>query len=112
MVVSVTASTTQGSPLQPDQLTRIEEACQMAIELHEMRITMLTYVESRMSFIAPNISILVGASTAAKLMGKTLVLALIKMGRHLFKERLVTGTVECTIRILLNSNGVVKDTNQ
>ncbi|KAA0188302.1 U4/U6 small nuclear ribonucleoprotein Prp31 (Predicted) [Fasciolopsis buskii] len=69
MVVSVTASTTQGSPLQPDQLTRIEEACQMAIELHEMRITMLTYVESRMSFIAPNISILVGASTAAKLMG-------------------------------------------
>ncbi|VDP81430.1 unnamed protein product [Echinostoma caproni] len=69
MVVSVTASTTQGSPLKPDQLARIEEACQMAIELHDMRVTMLTYVESRMSFIAPNISILVGASTAAKLMG-------------------------------------------
>ena len=27
------------------------------------------YVESRMSFIAPNISIIVGSSTAAKLMG-------------------------------------------
>ncbi|CAL8096381.1 unnamed protein product [Calicophoron daubneyi] len=69
MVVSVTASTTQGSPLTSDQLTRIVEACTMAIELQEMRATMLSYVESRMSFIAPNTSILVGASTAAKLMG-------------------------------------------
>lgn len=69
MVVSVTASTTQGSPLQSDQLLRIVEACTMAIELQEMRVAMLNYVESRMSFVAPNISTLVGASTAAKLMG-------------------------------------------
>ncbi|KAA3678613.1 U4/U6 small nuclear ribonucleoprotein PRP31 [Paragonimus westermani] len=69
MVVSVTASTTQGSPLDADQLQRITDACTMAIELQEMRVTTLTYVESRMSFFAPNTSILVGASTAAKLMG-------------------------------------------
>ncbi|VDP62319.1 unnamed protein product [Schistosoma curassoni] len=69
MVVSVTASTTQGSSLTSDQLSRIIEACTMAIELQEMRVTMLAYVESRMSFIAANTSILVGASTAAKLMG-------------------------------------------
>ncbi|TGZ75084.1 hypothetical protein CRM22_000585 [Opisthorchis felineus] len=69
MVVSVTASTTQGAPLDENQLSRIMEACTMAIELQEMRSAMLTYVESRMSFIAPNTSILVGASTAAKLMG-------------------------------------------
>lgn len=71
MVVSVTASTTQGSSLTSDQLSRIIEACTMAIELQEMRVTMLAYVESRMSFIAANTSILVGASTAAKLMGKS-----------------------------------------
>ncbi|KER24813.1 hypothetical protein T265_07598 [Opisthorchis viverrini] len=69
MVVSVTASTTQGAPLDENQLSRIMEACTMAIELQEMRSAMLAYVESRMSFIAPNTSILVGASTAAKLMG-------------------------------------------
>lgn len=70
MVVSVTASTTQGSNLTADQLNRIVEACTMAIELQEMRATMLAYVESRMSFTATNISILVGASCAAKLMGQ------------------------------------------
>ncbi len=73
MVVSVTASTTQGSPLEPAALERAKDACVMAIELHEMRKTILDYVESRMSFIAPNVSILVGASTAAKLMGKRFI---------------------------------------
>ena len=70
MVVSVTASTTQGVPLAEDALERAKEACVMAIELAEMRKTIMDYVESRMSFIAPNVSILVGASTAAKLMGE------------------------------------------
>lgn len=70
MVVSVTASTTQGVPLVEDALERVKEACIMAIELAEMRKTIMDYVESRMSFIAPNVSIIVGASTAAKLMGE------------------------------------------
>ncbi|VDN14880.1 unnamed protein product [Dibothriocephalus latus] len=69
MVVSVTASTTQGSPLEPDVLKRATDACVMAIELCEMRATILAYVESRMSLISPNVSVLIGASTAAKLMG-------------------------------------------
>lgn len=69
MVVSVTASTTQGSPLEPDVLKRATDACVMAIELFEMRATILAYVESRMSLISPNVSVLIGASTAAKLMG-------------------------------------------
>lgn len=70
MVVTVTASTTQGKPLEPEALKRAKDACVMAIELFEMRKTIMDYVESRMSFISPNVSILVGASTAAKLMGK------------------------------------------
>lgn len=69
MVVSVTASTTQGILLEEDELKRLEEACDMALELNQSKHRIYEYVESRMSFIAPNVSIIVGASTAAKIMG-------------------------------------------
>ncbi|XP_045595972.2 U4/U6 small nuclear ribonucleoprotein Prp31 [Procambarus clarkii] len=69
MVVSVTASTTQGTLLTNEELAAIEEACKMAQDLNAFKIRILDYVESRMSFIAPNLSCIVGASTAAKLMG-------------------------------------------
>ncbi|XP_069944875.1 U4/U6 small nuclear ribonucleoprotein Prp31 [Cherax quadricarinatus] len=69
MVVSVTASTTQGTLLTDEELAAIEEACKMAQDLNAFKIRILEYVESRMSFIAPNLSCIVGASTAAKLMG-------------------------------------------
>lgn len=42
----------------------------MALELNQSKHRIYEYVESRMSFIAPNLSIIVGASTAAKLMGE------------------------------------------
>lgn len=42
----------------------------MALDLHELKLKIYEYVESRMQFIAPNMSIIVGAATAAKLMGK------------------------------------------
>jgi U4/U6 small nuclear ribonucleoprotein PRP31 len=41
----------------------------MAIELNNLKQRIFEYVESRMAFIAPNLSAIVGASTAAKLMG-------------------------------------------
>ncbi|CAF1259743.1 unnamed protein product [Adineta ricciae] len=69
MIVSVSASTTQGKNLTDEELERVMEGCQMAMKLSEDKQTMLTYVESRMSFIAPNLSTIVGASTAAKLIG-------------------------------------------
>uniref|UniRef100_A0A8B9UDA5 U4/U6 small nuclear ribonucleoprotein Prp31 n=1 Tax=Anas zonorhyncha TaxID=75864 RepID=A0A8B9UDA5_9AVES len=69
MVVSVTASTTQGQQLTEEELERIEEACDMALELNQAKHRIYEYVESRMSFIAPNLSIIIGASTAAKIMG-------------------------------------------
>ncbi|XP_033117802.1 U4/U6 small nuclear ribonucleoprotein Prp31-like [Anneissia japonica] len=40
-----------------------------AFDLNESKSQILSYVESRMSFISPNLSIIVGASTAAKIMG-------------------------------------------
>ncbi|KAK2490822.1 hypothetical protein MC885_007872, partial [Smutsia gigantea] len=69
MVVSVTASTTQGQQLSEEELERLEEACHMALELNASKHRIYEYVESRMSFIAPNLSIIIGASTAAKIMG-------------------------------------------
>lgn len=53
-----------------DELQRLEEACDMALELNQSKHRIYEYVESKMSFIAPNLSIIVGASTAAKIMGE------------------------------------------
>uniref|UniRef100_V9KSA3 U4/U6 small nuclear ribonucleoprotein Prp31 n=1 Tax=Callorhinchus milii TaxID=7868 RepID=V9KSA3_CALMI len=69
MVVSVTASTTQGQTLTEVELGLIVDACQMALELNRSKHQIFDYVESRMSFIAPNLSLIVGASCAAKVMG-------------------------------------------
>ncbi|XP_049780622.1 U4/U6 small nuclear ribonucleoprotein Prp31 [Schistocerca cancellata] len=69
MVVSVTASTTQGQLLSEQEKEDIVEACDMAIDLNNFKQRIYEYVESRMAFIAPNLSIIVGASTAAKIMG-------------------------------------------
>ena len=69
MVVSVTASTTQGTNLTETDLQTVVEAADTAGSLNSAKMEVLAYVESRMAFIAPNISKIVGASTAAKLMG-------------------------------------------
>lgn len=51
------------------ELQDIEEACDMAAELNSFKTRIYDYVESRMTFIAPNMSAILGASTAAKIMG-------------------------------------------
>jgi len=56
--------------LNEDELKQLEEACDMALELNQSKHRIYEYVESRMSFIAPNLSVIVGASTAAKIMGE------------------------------------------
>ena len=40
-----------------------------ALKLNDYKKRIFDYVESRMAFIAPNLSTIIGASTAAKLMG-------------------------------------------
>ena len=70
MVVSVTAATTQGKPLEEDQISKLSEACKAAFELEEIRQAVLMYVESRMAMIAPNLSRIIGTTVATKLMGQ------------------------------------------
>lgn len=56
--------------LSDDELQQLEESCDMSLELSQSKLRIYEYVESKMSFIAPNLSVIVGASTAAKIMGE------------------------------------------
>ncbi|KAJ1916459.1 U4/U6-U5 snRNP complex subunit prp31 [Mycoemilia scoparia] len=67
MVVTVTISTTSGKPLPEDELQRVNDACDIIESLIQAKAKIVAYVESRMAFIAPNLSAVIGSSTAAKL---------------------------------------------
>ncbi|KAJ8640280.1 hypothetical protein MRB53_016974 [Persea americana] len=69
MVVSVTASTTSGKPLPEENLQKTIDACDRALDLDSAKKKVLDFVESRMGYIAPNLSAIVGTAVAAKLMG-------------------------------------------
>lgn len=69
MVVSVTASTTSGKPLPEETLQKTIDACDRALSLDAAKKKVLDFVESRMGYIAPNLSAIVGSAVAAKLMG-------------------------------------------
>ncbi|KAI9316524.1 hypothetical protein BX666DRAFT_1951533 [Dichotomocladium elegans] len=68
MVVSVTATTSSGRILTSEEWKLTEEACDTAFELDNVKRKIIHYVESRMTLIAPNLSNVVGSSTAAKLL--------------------------------------------
>ncbi|KAG9156459.1 hypothetical protein Leryth_019971 [Lithospermum erythrorhizon] len=69
MVISVTASTTSGKPLPEDVLEKTIEACDRGLVLDAAKKKVLDFVESRMGYIAPNLSAIVGSAVAAKLVG-------------------------------------------
>ncbi|WFD25733.1 U4/U6-U5 snRNP complex subunit prp31 [Malassezia nana] len=69
VVISMTASATTGRPLPPDEWRRIEDACDQVQKLEEARNRILSYVESRMSLLAPNLSALIGTRIATRLLG-------------------------------------------
>ncbi len=69
VVISMSASTTNGRPLDKETWDRVVEACQVAFDLEAARRKILAYVESRMTLIAPNLSALLGTRVATKLLG-------------------------------------------
>ncbi|KAG5437369.1 hypothetical protein PCANB_000800 [Pneumocystis canis] len=62
MVITVTNSTSEGTPLSPEELDIVFEACDLTLELEGAK------KKSRMNLVAPNLSAIVGSTTAAKLM--------------------------------------------
>ncbi|KAG5643788.1 hypothetical protein DXG03_009667 [Asterophora parasitica] len=69
MSVFVTATTTRGKPLTEADWASVERACDLADRLEEARKKIFMYVSSRMNVLAPNLSAIVGTTTAAKLLG-------------------------------------------
>ncbi|EKM80203.1 hypothetical protein AGABI1DRAFT_57745 [Agaricus bisporus var. burnettii JB137-S8] len=69
MSVVVTASTTSGRQLSDNEWKAIQKACNLADRLEDARKKIFKYVSSRMNVLAPNLSAIVGTTTAAKLLG-------------------------------------------
>jgi len=69
LMVTMTAVTTQGVKLEPEEMQNIFKACAAAVHLTSLKNKLLAFVESNMNSIAPNLSVIVGAPIAAKLMG-------------------------------------------
>nr|XP_033512832.1 U4/U6 small nuclear ribonucleoprotein Prp31 homolog [Nicotiana tomentosiformis] len=69
MTISLTASTTSGKPLPEDVLHETLEACDRALALDSAKKKLVDFLETRMRYIAPNLSAIVGSAVAAKLIG-------------------------------------------
>ncbi|KAJ0404719.1 hypothetical protein P43SY_006289 [Pythium insidiosum] len=67
--ISVTGSATSGKPLTPEDLQICLDACAELLSLSDDKQMILRFVESRMNFLAPNVSQLVGTRIAAQLVG-------------------------------------------
>ena len=71
MVVTVTATTTNGGPLPGHELKLVMDACKMALELDSAKRVILEFIQSRMTKFAPNLTEVIGPMAAANLLGKT-----------------------------------------
>ncbi|KAK7061576.1 Nop domain-containing protein [Favolaschia claudopus] len=69
MSVVVTATTTSGKQLSDADWNAVQRACDLADRLEDARKKIFMYVSSRMNVLAPNLSAIVGTTTAAKLLG-------------------------------------------
>lgn len=69
MVVSVTASTTNGNQLSQQRLAACLGGCNEYMALHQAKLDILSFVEERMHIIAPNVCALVGSHISAQLTG-------------------------------------------
>lgn len=69
MAVSVTAATTKGKPLAPEEWQVVADACETMFRLDSAKQQILAYVESRISSLAPNVSEIVGTQIATKILG-------------------------------------------
>lgn len=69
LLITMTAATTQGIKLEPEEMDDVQRACAIAVHLTTLRTKLLEFVELNMATIAPNLSVIVGAAIAAKLMG-------------------------------------------
>ena len=65
--ITVTATTSGGRRLSEEEWRQVGEGCHTILTLHEHRQSIVSYMEGRMSVLAPNLSALVGSTVAAHL---------------------------------------------
>ncbi|CCG82507.1 Pre-mRNA-processing factor 31 [Taphrina deformans PYCC 5710] len=70
MSIAVTATTTDGRLLTQEELSSIDQACRIALDLDTAKSKIINYVQSRIETIAPNVTKIVGPLCAAKLIGQ------------------------------------------
>ncbi|KAF6820378.1 Prp31 C terminal domain-containing protein [Colletotrichum plurivorum] len=68
MIVTMEATRTKGREMSPDELMRVQRACEMAISLEKAGKILTEYVQSRMNLFAPNLTAMIGSLTAAQLL--------------------------------------------
>ena len=71
MVVTVEATTTRGRDMSPLELQTVLRACEMVFSLDQAKKTLSDYVQSKMNVFAPNLTLLIGSLTAARLLNST-----------------------------------------
>ncbi|KAG9008896.1 U4/U6-U5 snRNP complex subunit prp31 [Tulasnella sp. JGI-2019a] len=69
MTITIASTTTRGQPLPVEVWQAVQRACDLADRMEEARKKIFDYVRSRMSALAPNLSALIGSTTAAKILG-------------------------------------------
>ncbi|KAI9296842.1 Nop domain-containing protein [Neoconidiobolus thromboides FSU 785] len=69
MILTVANTDLVSREIDDKSLQEVLKACDMALELDEAQKILINFVESRMNYIAPNLSAVVGTTTAAKLLG-------------------------------------------
>ncbi|CAD5206664.1 unnamed protein product [Bursaphelenchus okinawaensis] len=70
IILSVTATNTQGVPLTEEELNIVIEACEMAEKIQADRLNIHQFVEERMTLIAPNLCKILGSGTAAMIVSQ------------------------------------------
>ena len=69
MIVAVTASTTKGRVLTPEESEEVTKTAEMIVRMSTVKAQILKFIESRMDRLAPNVTALVGVSVASQLIG-------------------------------------------
>jgi U4/U6 small nuclear ribonucleoprotein PRP31 len=67
MVVSVEATRSQGRDLTDVELEMVVDACKLLLELQKAKGSIQSFVQSKMTLFAPNLSALLGSESAAQL---------------------------------------------
>lgn len=69
LMISMAAVESKGKPLSDSELAAVNSACELLLELDSAKGKITNFVSNRLSQFAPNLTAIIGAHTAAQLLG-------------------------------------------